>query len=136
MPGVEHNDQDERTLLEVVLRLHGDFRRRLAPIGVTSLQAGVILYLLRHSDAKLKDTAAAVGVQPPTVAGVIDDLVRKRWVTRHRALHDDRAVCLRLSRQGQVIARTITDHVHRCEGEMGKGHVLRMGQRRAKRTRR
>ena len=54
MPGVEHEDQDERTLLEVVLRMHGDFRSRLASIGVTPLQAGVMLNLQRHSDAKMK----------------------------------------------------------------------------------
>ena len=74
MPGVEHTGQDEPTLLEVVLRVQGDFRSRLAPIGVTPLQAGVILYLLRHSDAKLKDAAAALGVRSPTMAGVIQDL--------------------------------------------------------------
>ena len=111
MSGVEHTGQDERTLLEVVLRVHGDFRRRLAPIGVTPLQAGVMLYLQRHSNAKMKDTAAALGVQPPTLTVVIDDLVRKHWVTRRRALHDDRAVWLRLSRQGQVVAGKIKNHV-------------------------
>ena len=111
MSGVEHTGQDERTLLEVVLRVHGDFRRRLAPIGVTPLQAGVILYLHRHPDAKMKDTAAALGVQPPTLTVVIDDLVRKRWLTRRRALHDDRALCLRLNRQGEVVAEKIKNHV-------------------------
>ena len=82
MPGVQHTDQDEPTLLEVVLRVHGDFRRRLEPIGVTPLQAGVMLYLHRHPDAKMKDTAAAMGVRSPTLTNVIDALVRKRLVTR------------------------------------------------------
>ncbi|MGH7184099.1 MAG: hypothetical protein ACREJN_19285 [Nitrospiraceae bacterium] len=40
--------QEEPTLLEVVLRVQRDFRQRLAPIGVTPLQAGVILYRLRR----------------------------------------------------------------------------------------
>ena len=132
MPGVERKGHDEPTLLEVVLRLHGDFRNRLVSIGVTPLQAGVMLYLQRHRDAKLTEAAVAVGVQLPTVSVVIQDLVSKRWVTRRRAIHDDRAVCLWLNRQGQVIARRITDHVHRREGELGKGNVLRIGQRRAK----
>ena len=129
MPGVKHKDQDERTLLEVVLRVHGNFRRQLAPLGVTPLQAGVMLYLQRHLDAKMKDTAAALGVQPPTLTAVIDDLVRKHWVTRRRALHDDRAVCVRLSRQGAVVAGKIQDQVHRCEADMGRGNLLRRGQR-------
>ena len=118
MPGVEHTDQDKPTLLEVVLRVHGDFRRRLAPIGVTPLQAGVILYLLRHSDAKLKDTAAALDVQPPTFTAVSRDLARKRWVTRQRALHDDRAGGLRLSRQGHVVAGKIKTHVRDVRSDL------------------
>ena len=135
MPGVEHTDQDEPTLLEVVLRVQGDFRRRLAPIGVTPLQAGVMLYLQRHVDAKMKDTAAALSVQPPTLTVVIDDLVRKRWATRRRALHDDRTLCLRLSRQGEVVARRIKNQVDRSETEMGRGKLMRVGQRVAKGTR-
>ena len=132
MPGVEHKDQDKRTLLEVVLRVHGDFRRRLEPIGVTPLQAGVMLYLHRHPDAKMKDTAAAMGVRSPTLTDVIDALVRKRLVTRQRALHDTRTLCLRLSRQGEVVARRIKNQVDRCETDMRRGNVLRMGQRVAK----
>jgi DNA-binding MarR family transcriptional regulator len=118
MPRVEHSDQDKRTLLEVVLRIQGDFRRRLEPIGVTPLQAGVMLYLQRHPDAKMKDTAAALDVKPPTLTAVIDDLVRKRWVTRQRALHDDRAVCLQLSRQGQVVAEKIKTHVRDVQSDL------------------
>ena len=118
MPGVKHQDQDKPTLLEVVLRVQGDFRRRLAPIRVTPLQAGVILYLQRHVDAKVKEAAAALRVQPPTLTGVIQDLVRKHWVTRRRAPHDDRVVCLRLSRQGEVLARRIKDKTRHVRSDL------------------
>ena len=76
MPSVEHKGHDALTLLEVVLRLHGDFRRRLEPIRVTPLQAGVILYLHRHTDAKVTETAAALHIRPPTLVNVVRDLVR------------------------------------------------------------
>ena len=132
MPSAEHTSRDKPTLLEVVLQVQGDFRSRLASIGATPLQAGVLLYLQRHAEPRLIEVAAAVGVQPPTVTRVIHNLVRKRWVTNRHSIEDLRVVCLRLTRQGQVIARRIKDHVHRCEREMGKGNVLRMGQRVAK----
>jgi DNA-binding MarR family transcriptional regulator len=118
MSGVKHESQDKPSLLEVVLRMHGDYRRRLEPIGVTPLQAGVMLYLHRHPDAKLKDTAAALDVKPPTLTAVIDALVRKRWVTRQRSLHDDRAVCLQLSRQWQVVAGKINTHVRDVQSDL------------------
>lgn len=122
MPVAKHNGQKETcfTLLELVLQLHGDFRRSLEPIRVTPLQAGVILYLHRHQDAKLKDTSAALGVQPPTLGVVINDLVRKRWITKQRAIHDDRSLCLRLSRQGESMARKIVQRVSQLETTLPK----------------
>ena len=81
MQGVEHNGHEELTLLELVLRLHGEFRRRLEPIRVT-------------------DAVAALGVSLPTLSKVVKDLVRKRCVTKRRSVKDDRDVCLRLIRWG------------------------------------
>ena len=118
MPGDKDESQHTPTLLEVVLRMHGEFRRRLEPIGVTPLQAGVMLYLQRHPDAKMKDTAAALDVKPPTLTAVIDDLVRKRWVTRQRALYDERAVCVRLSRQGQVVSGKVKTHIRDVQSDL------------------
>jgi DNA-binding MarR family transcriptional regulator len=102
---------DKPTLLEVMLRLHGEFRRRLEPLRVTVLQAGVILYLTRHTDPKPTGAAAALRISPPTMTEVIRDLVGRRWVTNRRSTQDRRAVCLRLSRRGQVIAQSITGQV-------------------------
>ena len=107
MRGIKHNGHEGVTLLELVLQLHGEFRRSLEPIRVTPLQAGVLLFLRRHADAKLTDAAAALRVRQPTLHEVVKDLVRKRWVTKRRSLADTRAVCLSLSRQGQALARKI-----------------------------
>ena len=109
---------EELTLLELVLRLQGEFRRSLEPIRVTPLQAGVILYLQRHMDAKLTDAAAALRVRQPTLSEVVKDLVRKRWVTKRRSVTDTRAVCLSLSRQGQALARKIKDQVRHVKSDL------------------
>ena len=91
-----HRKQKETgpTLLELVLRLDGDFRRSLQPIGVTALQAGVILFLRRHVEARATDAAAALGVRFPTLSEVVKDLAQKRWVTRRRSVTDARVVHL------------------------------------------
>jgi len=118
MRGDEHNGDEALTLLELVLRLEGEFRRSLEPIGVTPLQAGVILFLRRHADAKLTDAAASLGVRLPTLSAVVKDLVRKRWVTKRRSLTDNRAVCLSLNRQGKALARRIKDHVRHVKSDL------------------
>ena len=74
------SDNHHATLLEVVLQLHGEFRRKLEPIRVTPVQAGVLLYLHRCVDARVNEAASHLRVRPPTMTDVIGDLVRKRWV--------------------------------------------------------
>jgi len=118
MQDVKHNGHEELTLLELVLQLHGEFRRSLEPIRVTPLQAGVILFLRRHTDAKLTDAAASLGVRLPTLSEVVKDLVRKRWVTKRRSATDTRAVCLSLSRRGAALAQRIKDHVRDVRSDL------------------
>lgn len=60
----EHNDHEVLTLLELVLPLPGEFRKSLEPSRVTTLRAGVILFLCRHADAKLTDTSTLGGGDP------------------------------------------------------------------------
>lgn len=118
MAGVERKGQDDPTLLEVVLRLHGDFRRCLTPIHITPLQAGVMLYLYRHPDAKVMEVAASLNVRSPTIVEVLKILTRKGWVTKLPSSHDDRALCLRLNRQGQALTRRIKAHVRPVTGDL------------------
>ena len=113
MRGVEYNFHEQLTLLERVLRLHGEFRKSLEPISLTPLQAGMLLFLQRHAEARLTDAAAALSVTPPTLSEVVKDLVRKRWVTKRRSVTDSRVVHLRLSRRGLVMTRKIETHVRR-----------------------
>ena len=118
MRGVTRNGHEWLTLLELVLQLHGEFRRSLEPIRVTPLQAGVLLYLQRHMDAKLTDAADALCLRLPTLSVVAKDLVRKRWVTKRYSVEGRRAVCLRLSRRGEALARRIKDHVRHVKSDL------------------
>jgi DNA-binding MarR family transcriptional regulator len=114
------NDQPETslTMLEHLLRLHGDFRRTLEPIKVTPLQAGLMLFLHRCSGARVMEAAGALRVRPPTLTDVVQDLVRKRWVTKRRSVEDRRALRLRLSRRGEAITRTIESQVRHLKGTL------------------
>jgi DNA-binding MarR family transcriptional regulator len=102
------NGYEDLTTLERVLQLHGQFRRSLEPLRVTPLQAGVLLFLRRHPEAKVTDAADALVVRVPTVSEVVSDLVRKRWVSKRRSPQDDRVVLLSLSRQGQTLVQRVS----------------------------
>ena len=106
------NGHADVTTLERVLQWHGAFRRSLGPIRVTPLQAGMLLFVSRHAEAKLTDAANALCVRPPTLNDVVKDLVRKRWVTKRRSVVDTRVVHLQLSRRGEALTHQIEQRVH------------------------
>ena len=112
MRSVTHDAHEELTLLELVLQLHGEFRRSLEPIRVTPLQAGVLLFLRRHAEARVTDAATALRLRPPTLSAVVNELVRTRWMTKHRSVKDDRAFCLRLSRRVRNMEATRTEFAY------------------------
>jgi DNA-binding MarR family transcriptional regulator len=128
------SDDHHATLLEVVLRLHGDFRRSLEPIRVTPLQAGLMLYLHRCAAARVTEAAHALRVRPPTLTEVVHDLVRKGWVSKRQSAEDGRVVRLRLSRQGQAIARKIEHQVRHIEATLTQhdGYALGINLKRSR----
>jgi len=111
---------EDLTILELVLQLHGEFRRSLEPIRVTPLQAGVLLFLRRHAEARVTDTATALRLRPPTLSEVVNDLVRKRWVTKRRSVTDTRVVHLSLSRRGNALALQINQRVRQVNAPLAQ----------------
>ena len=69
MDGANNKSQLETgpTQLEQLLRLQSDFRRSLGPMRVTPAQAGVIPFLSRLADARITDSATALGVSLATL---------------------------------------------------------------------
>ena len=120
MRGVEHKGHEELALLELVLQLHGEFRRSLEPIRVTPLQAGVLLFIRRHANARMTDAATALRLRLPTLSEVVNDLVRKRWVTRRRSVTDTRVVHLSLSRRGNALALQINQRVRQVNAPLAQ----------------
>jgi len=114
----KRNDRETLTLLELVLQLHGEFRKCLEPIGVTPLQAGVIFYLQQHMDANMTDTAAALSVRGPTLSEVVKALVRNRWVIKRRSVTDSRVVHVRLSQRGKALAVKIEQQVREVKSDL------------------
>lgn len=117
-----HTRQHETnpTLLEMVLRLEGDFRRNLEPLRVTPLQAGALIFIHRHANATLTDAAASLGIRLPTLSTLVKALMRKRWVTKRYSIEDRRAMRLALSRRGCTLALNIEQRVRQVETTLVK----------------
>jgi hypothetical protein len=75
----------------------------------------VTIFLRRHANAKLTDAATALQVRTPTLNSSVNDLVRTRWVTKHRSVTDTRAVCLSPSRRGKARSLQVEHRVRHVE---------------------
>src|SRR5512140_1983708 len=118
---------EDLTTLERVLQLHGQFRRSPEPLRVTPLQAGVLLFLRRHPEAKVTDAADALVLRAPTVSDVVKDLVRKRWVTNRYSVKDRRVVCVQLSRRGHALALEIEQRVPHVNATLAEEERYALG---------
>jgi DNA-binding MarR family transcriptional regulator len=85
---------------------------------VTPSQAGVILFLRRHAEARVTDAATALGVRLLSV--MVKVLVRKRWVTKRRSVMVTRVVHLRLSRRGNALALQIEQRVRQVNATLAE----------------
>ncbi|HEV8329142.1 MAG TPA: hypothetical protein VGQ08_16820 [Nitrospiraceae bacterium] len=72
----------------------------------------------------MTDAAATLRVRQPTLSEVVNDLVRKRWVTKRRSVTDTRVAHLLLSRRGQDLAQRIEEQVRRVSMGIGANKVL------------
>lgn len=101
------NGKPAATLLEAMLRLHGEFRSALDPLSLTPLQAGVLLYLHRRTGAGIFEAAQALGIKSPTLTPVVQDLVRRQLASRQEDPTDRRNRPLTLTSQGQALVHRI-----------------------------
>lgn len=111
------NGKPGTTLLEAMLHLHGEFRSALDSLSLTPLQAGVLLYLHRRPGSGVFEAAEALGVKSPTLTPVVQDLVRKRLISRQENQSDRRHRPLILTKQGQAVMPRITERIAAIRSE-------------------
>jgi DNA-binding MarR family transcriptional regulator len=109
MPSSKRNAK--LSTLETVLRLQGLFRHRLQPLGLSPLQASIVLYLDRHPLCGVLEIASALCI--PTVAAVetVQRLQRKKWILKPRVDAKRTAVKLRLTAHGTALAHHVKENI-------------------------
>lgn len=95
-------------VLSLAAAIDRDCARRLAPSGLSEGRF-VMLFLLNAARDGLAPNALAgqAGVTRATVTGLLDGLEREALIERHADAHDRRALCIRLTRKGKQVAKTV-----------------------------
>lgn len=92
--------------LPLILALDHALARRSkemrARLGVTALQRLVIRQLGQYPGLSPGELALMLHVDPSTLTGVLQRLVRRGWIDRRRHPHDGRRLCLGLTPRGRT----------------------------------
>jgi DNA-binding MarR family transcriptional regulator len=75
----------------------------LSELDITVSQGYTIMVLPRDGEMGMSALGEVLGVAPSSATRMVDQLVRKRLVTRQDAPGDRRAVCVSLTSKGQVL---------------------------------
>ena len=77
----------------------------------------------------MTNAATALRVAPPTLSDVVNDLARKRWLTKRRSVTDTHVVHLRLSRLGHTLTRHIERRDRQMEATLTEQDRIALGMR-------
>lgn len=97
--------------LETVLRLEGLFRHRLHPLGLTPLQASMLLYLGRHPGSEMHGIASALCIGKVSAIGTVQLLQRKGWILQPRVNANRKTVKLQLTAHGAILAQKVKENI-------------------------
>lgn len=97
--------------LETVLRLKGLFRHRLHPLGISPLQASVLLYLERHPQCEVKEIASALCIPNLAAVETVQRMQRNGWIRKPRVNANRKIVRLQLTKKGTAFSQKIKENI-------------------------
>ena len=97
--------------LETVLRLQGFFRHRLHPLGVSPIQASMLLYLDRHPQCQVIEIASALCIQNLSAVKTVQLIQRNRWIRKPQINANRKIVKLQLTEKGTALVQKIKENI-------------------------
>lgn len=97
--------------LETLLRLQGFFHHRLQPLGVSPIQASMVLYLDRHPQCQVMEIASALCIPNLSTVKTVQLLQRNGWIRKPQVNANRKIVKLQLTEKGTALAQRIKENI-------------------------
>jgi MarR family transcriptional regulator for hemolysin len=93
--------------------------QRLKPLGLSIGKWTTLAHLARGGDKLTqKEIAARVGIEEPTLAGILDRLQQDGWIKRKNADHDRRCKTVHLQKRAARVLDEIFGTAHELRREL------------------
>lgn len=97
--------------LETVLRLQGLFRHRLQPLGLSPLQASMLLYLDRQPQCEVFEIASVLCIPNLSAVSTVQGIQRNGWIRKPRVNANRKIVKLQLTETGRALAQKVKENI-------------------------
>lgn len=95
-------------LAETARAWRGCLDQRLKPLGLSQAKWLVLVHLSRGGDKMIqKELAESIGIEGPTLVGLLDRMTRDGWLERHESSEDRRSKTVHLTEKSTEILRQI-----------------------------
>ncbi len=92
---------------------------RLRPLGLTQGKWRTLIHLSQAGDnLTQKELAERMGIEEPTLAGLLDRLQEDGWIKRRESLNDRRCKIVHLQRRSKAVLDEIFSAAHQLRDEL------------------
>lgn len=92
--------------------------RRLRPLGLSQAKWRMLLHISCSENCTQAELASRLGVEAPTVVGLLDRLTADNLVERRESIHDRRSKTVHLREAGQALMKPITEMAENLSAEL------------------
>ncbi|MGI8436657.1 MAG: MarR family winged helix-turn-helix transcriptional regulator [Chthoniobacterales bacterium] len=93
--------------------------QRLRPLGLSQGKWRTLMHLSNGGDKLTqREIADRMGIEEPTLAGLLNRLEGDGWITRQESLNDRRCKTVHLQRRSQSVLNRIFSAAHELRGEL------------------
>jgi len=121
MPSANPSTTDEFGLLlfSTARTWRNRLDERLRPLGLTQGKWRTLIHLSQAGDnLTQKELAERMGIEEPTVAGLLDRLQEDGWIKRRESLNDRRCKIVHLQRRSKAVLDEIFSAAHQLRDEL------------------
>ena len=95
--------------------------QRLQPLGLSQAKWLVLLHLSRENGLMQKQLARRVGIEPPTLANLLDRMAAEGWIVRRESSRDRRSKIVQLTPKSLEVIKQIRSTGARLRRELLAG---------------
>jgi DNA-binding MarR family transcriptional regulator len=100
-----------RVFFELLMRHKAQFAEEVAELGLSPIQARVILCIDPEAPCTMSQVAQELGCGPSNITGLIDKLEARGLVERRARADDRRIKSLAMTRRGGALRRRLTEQL-------------------------